>query len=109
MPALAAVLLAAGALGGFLAGRGPSEGGDDDVSISPLTFRRGSVLTARFAPDGQTVVYGASWEGEPVDVFTVRLDTRESRSMGMKGADVLAVSSAGELLLSLGRRFTATC
>jgi dipeptidyl aminopeptidase/acylaminoacyl peptidase len=104
--ALAAVLVAAGALGGFLAARGPSDGGAADIRVSPLTYRRGSVLTARFAPDGQTVVYGAAWEGEPVDVFTVRLDTRESRSMGMKGADVLAVSSAGELLLSLGRRFT---
>ena len=64
------------------------------------------MLTARFAPDGQTVVYGAAWEGEPLDVFSVRLDTRESRSMGMTGADVLAVSSVGELALSLGRRFT---
>jgi tRNA A-37 threonylcarbamoyl transferase component Bud32/dipeptidyl aminopeptidase/acylaminoacyl peptidase len=104
--AIGVLLLAAGAAFGYLAARGPSDGAAADVSISPLTFRRGSVLTARFAPDGQTVVYGASWEGEPVDVFTVRLDTRESRSMGMKGADVLAVSSAGELLLSLGRRFT---
>ena len=104
--ALAAALLAGGVWGGFVVGRRPSDGGAADVRVSPLTYRRGSVLTARFAPDGQTVVYGAAWEGEPVDVFTVRLDTRESRSMGMKGADVLAVSSAGELLLSLGRRFT---
>ena len=104
--ALAAALLAAGVWGGFVAGRRPSGGSADDVRVAPLTYRRGSVLTARFAPDGQTVVYGAAWEGEPLDVFSVRLDTRESRSMGMAGADVLAVSSAGELALSLGRRFT---
>ena len=103
---LATALLAGGVWGGFVAGRRPSDGGAADVRVSPLTFRRGSVLTARFAPDGQTVVYGAAWEGEPVDVFTVRLDTRESRSMGMTGADVLAVSSVGELALSLGHRFT---
>ena len=103
---LATVLLAGGVWGGFVAGRRPSDGGAADVRVSPLTYRRGSVLTARFAPDGQTVVYGAAWEGEPLDVFTVRLDTRESRSMGMTGADVLAVSSVGELALSLGHRFT---
>jgi Tol biopolymer transport system component len=104
--ALGAALLAAGAAGGYLAGRGPSDGGAGDVRVVPLTFRRGTVTTARFAPDGQTVVYGAAWEGDPLDVFSVRLDTRESRSMGLSGADVLSVSSAGELLLSLGRRYT---
>jgi hypothetical protein len=81
-------------------------GGNDEVRVSPLTFRRGTVLSGRFAPDGETVVYGAAWDGEPLDVFSVRLDTRESRSIGVPGADVLAVSSAGELALALGHRFT---
>ena len=30
-----------------------------------LTFRRGHIWSARFAPDGQTVVYGAAWDGKP--------------------------------------------
>ena len=30
-----------------------------------LTFRRGTVQSARFAPDGKTVVYGAAWDGAP--------------------------------------------
>jgi Tol biopolymer transport system component len=106
MATLAAALLAAVGMGGFLAGRGSSDGVGGDLRIFPLTYRRGSVPNARFAPDGQTVVYGAAWEGEPPDVFSVRLDTRESRAMGIAGADVLAVSSAGELALSLGRRYT---
>ena len=30
-----------------------------------LTFRRGAVQGARFAADGQTIVYAAAWEGRP--------------------------------------------
>jgi len=37
-----------------------------------LTFRRGSIRAARFAPDGQTILYSAAWQGNPVDVFTAR-------------------------------------
>ncbi|MGA7440883.1 MAG: serine/threonine-protein kinase, partial [Candidatus Sulfotelmatobacter sp.] len=32
-----------------------------------LTFRRGSIRSARFAPDGQTILYSAAWQGSPVD------------------------------------------
>jgi hypothetical protein len=68
-----------------------------------LTFRRGNVLTARFAPDGQTVVYGAAWEGKPSELFTVRTDSFESRPLGLDHANVLSVSSKGELAVSLGK------
>ena len=37
-----------------------------------LTFRRGSIRSARFAPDGQTILYSAAWQGNPIDVFTAR-------------------------------------
>ena len=30
-----------------------------------LTYRRGTIRMARFAPDGQTIVYSAAWEGKP--------------------------------------------
>jgi serine/threonine protein kinase/Tol biopolymer transport system component len=69
-----------------------------------LTFRRGTVLRARFAPDGQSVIYGAAWDGGPLDLFSVRSDVRESRSLGVPGAALLAVSSTGELAVSLGWR-----
>ncbi len=104
--ALAAILAGAGTIGGVLAGRRIPAAANDELRMSPLTYRRGTVLRARFAPDGQTVVYGAAWDGEPVGVYSVRLDTRESRSLDVPGADVLAVSSAGELALALGNRFT---
>ncbi|HET7294598.1 MAG TPA: protein kinase [Vicinamibacteria bacterium] len=69
-----------------------------------LTFRSGTIHSARFAPDGQTVVYSASWEGQPPEIFTVRLDGPESRSLGLPSADMLSVSRSGELAICLGRR-----
>jgi Tol biopolymer transport system component/predicted Ser/Thr protein kinase len=73
-------------------------------TFTRLTFRRGTVLSARFAPDGQTVVYSAAWEGQPPEIFTVRLDGPESRSLGLPSADVLSVSPTGELAILVNRR-----
>lgn len=70
-----------------------------------LTFRRGSIHSARFAPDGTTVVYGAAWDGGPIRLFTTRTDSSDSTALPLPDADVLAVSRSGEMALSLGRRF----
>src|SRR5215470_1871065 len=37
-----------------------------------LTFRRGRIRSARFAPDGKTAVYAAAWEGAPSALFTAQ-------------------------------------
>jgi len=67
----------------------------------PLTFRRGMVHAARFAPDGKTIVYSAAWEGKSLQLFTTRPESPESHELEPAGADVLAVSSSGEMALSL--------
>src|SRR5438876_6145085 len=64
-----------------------------------LTFARGTVLSARFAPDGGTIAYSAAWAGKAVELFSTRPDSPESRSLGIPDADVLAVSAAGEMAL----------
>ncbi len=69
--------------------------------IQQLTFRRGTVDRARFTSDGKTVVYSAYWDGKPPEIFTTRLESRESRSLGLPPARVLAVSSRGELAVLL--------
>ena len=93
--AAAVVILAAG----FLAGRLTSGRGVSNPSFQRLTFRRGSILDARFAPDGKTVVYGASWEGNPPEIYAAQSGSPESRSLGLPPADVLAVSPSGELAI----------
>jgi len=67
-----------------------------------LTFRRGFITGARFAPDGQTVVFSAAWDGRPSEIFTTRLDSPESRSLGISPAGLQAVSSSGEMAITLG-------
>ncbi len=66
-----------------------------------LTFRRGYLTGARFAPDGHTIVYSACWDGKRSEVFTTRVDSTESRALGIENAGILAVSSTGELAISI--------
>ena len=71
-------------------------------SYTQLTFRRGTIWRARFAPDGETVVYSAAWDGEPARVFTTRIGGRESREIGIDGI-VLNISATGEMAVLRGR------
>jgi eukaryotic-like serine/threonine-protein kinase len=70
-----------------------------------LTFDRGTVREARFGPDGRTVVYGATWEGDPIRTFMTRTDTQETVRVNIPDAQVLAVSRSGEMAISLGHAF----
>ncbi len=103
---LAGAMAAAAVLAtGFLAGRWTSGRAASNPDFQRLTFRRGSILTARFAPGGESVVYGAAWEGNPPEVYAVRPGSPGSRSLGLPPADVLAVSVSGELAILLNRHY----
>jgi Tol biopolymer transport system component len=84
---------------GFLAGKG--RGASKPPRFRQLTFRRGTVWTARFGSDGKTVLYSASWDANPTEVFVGSPDSPESRPLGFGGADVLAVAPAGDVAISL--------
>ncbi len=99
-PVLAAILLAAAA--GVIAGR-------RSVSLvqpqfQRLTFQRGTVVTARFGPDGQTVYYAAAWEGAPARIYALRPGTPESSALTLPPANLLALSSAGDIAIQLDSR-----
>jgi Tol biopolymer transport system component len=66
-----------------------------------ITFRNGTIWDARFAPDGQSIIYGATWEGAPQELFSTRFDSTDSRPVGLPSAQILAVSSKGEMAVSL--------
>ncbi len=95
--ALGAALLALVASGTFLAGRRAGQG--PPPSYQQLTFRRGTVWSGRFAPDGETIVYSAAWEGEPVALFSTRIGSPESRSLELPSGQILAISSSGDMAL----------
>jgi len=101
VPALFVVALAAIAGGAFVVGQ--RHGKLPPPLFRRLTYRSGTIVSARFAPDGQSFFYGARWAGRPVTVFSARPESPESRDLGFGTADVLAVSASGQMAISLGR------
>jgi eukaryotic-like serine/threonine-protein kinase len=101
--AAAALMIAA-----FLLGRAAAPRPANQPAINRLTFERGIIRSARFASDGQTVVYGAAWNGGPIRTYVARLDTGESKPMDVANADVLALNRNGDMLLSLDRRYPSS-
>jgi serine/threonine protein kinase len=71
-------------------------------SYQRITYRRGSVASARFAPDGHTIVYSASWEGRPYELFFTQLGSVESRPLGMPNSRILSISPKGEMAVLFG-------
>ena len=92
-----AVLASAAAFAGWVAHTPAAH----EPTFQRLTFRRGIVSTARFAQDKKTIVYGAAWEGAPLETFVVTADSPESRALGIPRSGVHAVSASNELALSL--------
>jgi eukaryotic-like serine/threonine-protein kinase len=99
-PVAIAILAASVGTALFVAGRTTAR--QTSARFQPLTFRRGSVTFARFAPDGRTIVYAANWEGGPLELYTTQPGTPESRPLGLR-ADLQAVSSRGEMAVLLER------
>jgi serine/threonine protein kinase/Tol biopolymer transport system component len=70
-------------------------------SYKRLTFRRGDVTSAKFAP-GDTVVYSAEWDGTPSALFSAQPGNREAQPLALPSARVLAISPRGEMAILLG-------
>lgn len=72
---------------------------NSDIRFTQLTFDRGQVSSARFAPDTHSVIYAAQWGQNPRSVFLRDTVSPESRMLGFAGANIAAVSHRGELAL----------
>ena len=66
-------------------------------SFQQITFRRGTIWSARFAPDAQTILYSARWEVDPWRLFLSSRVSPETRVLGYDKALLTAVSRTGEL------------
>ena len=95
---VAAMAAAAGA-GLFVAGRFTAPP-PQSPTFQPLTFRRGRIAFARFAADGRSVVYAASWERAPLELYSTQPENPESRAIGLQ-ASLQAVSRRGEMAVLL--------
>ena len=102
--ALAAALLA----GGFFVGRSVQPR-PPSPTFTCLTYQRGTIGAARFTPDGKSVIHSAEWEGRPAEIFETRTDLSTSRSLGLPGAQLYAISPHDELAIKkIPRRFASS-
>src|SRR4029077_2036159 len=98
---VALLAVAASSMAGFIAGQRSAV--RPVPTFRELSFRRGALVAARFAPDPRSAVYSASWEGAPEAVFISSANSTESRDLGLPETEVLAVSAAGQMAVM--RRF----
>ncbi len=105
MLAAASILLAGLALGWFLHA---AHSRTEPPIYHQLTFRRGTVRSARFTPNGQSVVYGAAWEGNPTELFITSPESPQSRSLDRRGEELMSVSSTGDIALLTNVNVTGT-
>ena len=94
-----AVLVAA--VFGFMAMTGADR---STPTYERITYRRGVITSARMTPDHNTILYSASWEGRPYDLYLTTLGSIESRPLGIADARLQSVSVANELAFSRGRQ-----
>jgi hypothetical protein len=73
------------------------------VHFTRISFERGMVVNARFAPDGNSVIYDAGWEGNPTHLYSTPSTVPEPRVLDLN-ANLLAVSRSGEAALALRGR-----
>jgi hypothetical protein len=95
-------LLAIGA--GFLGGRLVDTEAPAPVRFRQITFEHGRVSSAAYAPDLQTFVFTADWGRGGLRLYTVQDRSWENRDLQVEDAEVLSISSLGELALLLRPR-----
>jgi eukaryotic-like serine/threonine-protein kinase len=76
-----------------------------EMSVAQNTFSQEAIFTARWAPDGKTIVYSAARQGTNPRLYVVRADYPEPQPLGPDSTHLLAVSSTGELALLTRPRY----
>ena len=94
--ALLTAALLVGAAAGAVAMRRQRNG---PLLYRPVSFHRGSLGVARFAPDEKTILYTAAWQGHPPQLYSTRLDSTESTALPLPSANLLSISSGGKLAI----------
>ena len=71
-------------------------------SYTRLTFESGTVYAARFTPDGQSIVYSAAWNNNPVKTFSTVGNSLLTQPLNLSDASLLAISRGNELAVVQG-------
>lgn len=102
-PYLLAALIAVILISGTLLMRGALHGPVALPRFQQLTYRRGTLVSARFLADGHTVVYSAAWNGGNTSLYTTHTDLGGETQLATDG-EVLSTSSSGEMLVLRAER-----
>jgi Tol biopolymer transport system component len=70
-------------------------------SYQQITFGSGTIRTARFAPDGQTIIYSASWDGAPLKLSLKHPSSPDSLPLELPSANLLSISPSGEMAIAV--------
>jgi hypothetical protein len=76
----------------------------DVAGFKARTFERLPITNARFMPDGQTIVYSAAPRGFAPELFLISPNAEAPQALGVTNAQLLSVSSRGELALIIDAR-----
>jgi eukaryotic-like serine/threonine-protein kinase len=66
-----------------------------------LTFEAGTVYSARFSSDAQSIVYSAAWNNKPVQLFSTVGNSLMAQPLNLSAADLLGISHKNELAVVL--------
>jgi Tol biopolymer transport system component/predicted Ser/Thr protein kinase len=78
--------------------------GSTPPSYQQITFGRGTIRSARFAPDGQTIVYSAAWDDGPLKLYLKHPSSPDSLPLEIPSANLLGISPSGEMAIAVGCR-----
>ena len=70
-------------------------------SYQQITFGSGTIRSARFAPDGQTIVYSVAWDGNPLKLFLKHPSSPDSLPLELPSSNLLGISPTGEMAIAL--------
>ncbi|HEY7860197.1 MAG TPA: serine/threonine-protein kinase, partial [Gemmatimonadaceae bacterium] len=101
-----AAMLVAGvaiASAAFVAGRRSGDyRASTGLSMEQRTFRTQAIFSARYAADGESIVYSAAEVGDSPRIYTVTSAYPQPRAVSDSGIHLLAVSSKDEMAVLVG-------
>ncbi len=102
-----AAVLGVAALVSYRQGEKAERRAAEGITFRQMGFRRQAIFQAVFAPDGETIVYSAAFEGSVPELFTIRPEHPEPRPLGLPRTHLLSISSKGEMAVLTNPRFVA--
>ena len=75
---------------------------DTRPTLRQVTFRHTEIGRARFGPKAQTIIFSIAAVGGGPELQSAQPGNPESKSLGLPPAEVLSVSTSGELAILFG-------